>query len=95
MWSHSTFSSSLFTFKWCLVPRVTACISYCEVDQITQAGGSLVQKIPWTYGAKCDSICDEYAKRIARNYGSSHIVLDGYSDGPIAKTQDINAGQKV
>ena len=47
------------------------------------------------YGAKFDSICDDYAKLIARNTRSPHIVFDGYRNGLTTKTQQMNKGQKV
>ena len=64
----------------------------CGVDQVTQDnvqyildGGSLIHRISWVYGAKFDSICENYMNLVVRNYGQPHIVFDGYNNGPTTK----------
>ena len=64
----------------------------CGVDQVTQDnvqyvldGGSLIHRISWVYGAKFDSICENYVNLVVRNYGLPHIVFDGYNNGPTTK----------
>ena len=39
----------------------------------------------WVYGAKFDSICENYVNLVVRNYGQPHIVFDGYNNGPTTK----------
>ena len=72
----------------------------CGVSQFTAEnvhyvldGGSLVQRISWAYGAKFDSICEDYVNLIVRNYGHPHIVFDGYSNGPT--TKDVTHERRV
>ena len=72
----------------------------CGVDQVTQDnvqyvldGGSLIHRIPWVYGAKFDSICENYVNLVVRNYGLPHIVFDGYNNGPT--TKDITHARRT
>ena len=64
----------------------------CGTDQVKEGDvhyvldvGSLVHRIPWAYGAKLDSICEDYVNLVIRNYGLPYIVFDGYSNGPTTK----------
>ena len=72
----------------------------CGVDEIAQEnvnyvldGGSLIHRIPWAYGAKFDSICEDYVNLVVRNYGLPHIVFDGYNNGPT--TKDITHARRT
>ena len=72
----------------------------CGVSQFTAEKCSLRPrwwvagaKNLWAYGAKFDSICEDYVNLIVRNYGHPYIVFDGYSNGPT--TKDVTHGRRV
>ena len=56
-----------------------------ESTQHVLDGGSLIQRIPWTYGASFSSICNLYAEFISSRYTNVTVVFDGYPNGPTTK----------
>lgn len=48
-------------------------------------GGSLLQRLPWTFGSSFHQICSDYCNLVKANYGSAHVVFDGYCNGPSVK----------
>lgn len=48
-------------------------------------GGSLLHRLPWTYGLTFGVICESYCNMIRNMYGQPHIVFDGYNNGPSTK----------
>ena len=48
-------------------------------------GGSLLQRLPWTYGETFGGICKNYVEHVKRKYCSASVVFDGYLNGSSTK----------
>ncbi len=68
---------------WDLVSPTTPAV--LDDVQYVLDGGALIQRIPWTHGATYHDICTVYSDYVAKKYGSSIIVFDGYGES----TKDI------
>ncbi len=69
---------------WDLVSPTTPAV--LDDVQYVLDGGALIQRIPWTRGATYHDICTVYSDYVAKKYGSSIIVFDGYGE---SSTKDI------
>ena len=56
-----------------------------EEVQYVLDGGSLLHRIPWSFGSTFHQICTEYTNLVERHYGKCHVVFDGYENGPSIK----------
>ena len=75
--------SSLATSLW----AQGDCSAYEGFEEVQYVldGGSLLHRIPWSFGSTFHQICTEYTNLVERHYGKCHVVFDGYENGPSIK----------
>ena len=61
-----------------------------ESTQHVLDGGSLIQRIPWTYGASFSSICNLCAKFISSRYTNVTVVSMATQMGLLQRTVPIS-----